>query len=117
MEEALLKGKQIDLQTKKKDLEKIASGEKVEDYRAISRYNIKLLTTIAEIKGKKAFYDCRKDITHVRFVNGRGDKLKFAVCEISGIFTEKFVKFVPEGMKPGTKALTIYIRRVVNHNL
>jgi hypothetical protein len=38
---------------------------------------------------------------------------KFAVCEINGIFADRFDNFIPEGMKPGTKAFTIEIRQVI----
>jgi hypothetical protein len=59
----------------------------------------------------------RSDISTVRFVNGFRNDCKFAVCEVKGIFVDHFVKFVPKGMKPGTTAFTIEIRRVLEHNL
>lgn len=105
--------KQVDLQIKMKYLEQIVNGAKVEDYRTLSRYNMGLLTHFTKPKT----WAIRHDITHVRFVSGFRAERKFAICEIEGIFAEQFVNFIPEGMKPGTKALTIKIRRVLEHNL
>lgn len=105
-------GKQIDLQVTLADLKDIVSGKKVEDYRSMSRYNINILTrSTAEWD-----FEPRTDIKRVRFVSGFKD-VKFAICEINGIFIDEFVEFVPKGMKPGSEALTIEIRRVVKHNL
>jgi len=105
--------KQIDLMTREKDLKEIVSGKKVEDYRKLSRYNINLLVD------KDAEYNLepRSDVTHVRFVSGYDERMKYVTCEIKGIFLDEFIKFVPEGMKPGNTAITIEIRRVVEHNL
>ena len=118
MEEHLVKeDKQVDLRIKKNLLEKIVSGEKVEDYRAVSRYNLGLLANFESKTGNKVQYMPREDITHIRFVSGYGDNIKFAICEISGIFSVRYVKVIPEGIKPGTIMLTIKIRQVVKHNL
>lgn len=106
-------GKQIDLLTTEPNLREIVSGKKTEDYRNLTRFNINLLID----RDSDTELDPRKDISHVRFVTGYGEKMKYALCEINGIFLDEFINFVPEGMKPGTTALTIEIRQIVEHNL
>jgi hypothetical protein len=106
--------KKIDLIITLENLKEIISGEKKEDYRQFSRYNQKALCEL--IKEDQLYYP-RKDLTHVRFLAGYRKDRKYALCEISGIYFDLFKKFIPRGMKPGSEAITIEIRQVVEHNL
>ena len=104
---------QIDLLVSTPRLRQIVSGKITEDYRTLSRYNGTLLTL--PLGGGK--WTIRTDIKKVRFVNGLRNNCKYALTEINGIFVDTFEKFIPRGMKPGTTAFTIEIRRVLEHNL
>lgn len=106
-------GKTVSLQIRRDLLEKIVSGEKDADYRSLSRYNINLLTRAISDK----YWEPRNDIAFVKYNTGFGDDRRYALCEISKIDVVEYRHKVPAGMKPGTVALTIRIRRVVEHNL
>lgn len=106
--------KQINLIITLENLKDIVSGKKVEEYRRPSRYNASLMF---EKNSEDGILDPRKDITHVQFFAGYRKDRKHAIVEVDKIEFNVFEKFIPEGMKPGSNAITIFIRRVVEHNL
>lgn len=108
------RSQRIDLQIERKYFDQILSGEKKKEYRAISDYNIRLL---CDCDIKDNLYYTRRDITHVRFVNGYKKDRAVMVVEVKGIFHEEFIDFIPDGMKRGDQALTIELGDIVESNV
>ena len=109
-----------------KYLDQIKAGTKVEEYRAISEHNAKLLCDHIDKKDLKPgehyvthfeeIWRVKKDITHVQFLNGyRTDRRKL-LCEIKAIELNQFNNMVPEGMEPGTTCFTLYLGQVSDNS-
>ena len=98
----------INLVIKKKYFDQILSGEKTKEYRAPSKFNARLLG-FKDTNGK---YSPRKDITHIRFINGYGPKSPMLVAECKEIGCYTFMNEIPEGMKKGQIAIEIILGRV-----
>jgi len=101
----------VNLIIKKKFYDQILSGEKTKEYRAPSRFNARLLG----FKDDNGKYSPRKDITHIRFINGyRADSpMLVAECKEVGCYT--FINEIPEGLKKGDIAIEIILGKVVEH--
>jgi hypothetical protein len=102
-------------------LKRIISGEKVEEYRSISKHYFQLFCnkrTEGEHKGK--FYVSNppelndyKKIEKIRLQNGYSLDRPFIIIGIKMIRIEKFVNYIPESMKPGTECFTLYLGNVI----
>lgn len=102
----------INLVIKKKFFDQILSGEKKKEYRAPSKFNARLLG----FKDDNGKYSPRKDITHIRFVNGYKDNSPWLVAECKEVGCYTFVNEIPEGLKKGDIALEIILGAVVEHS-
>lgn len=89
--------------------EKIKSGEKKEENRAISDYNLKLMCLFDK---KGVAYDF-KPFEIVRF--RKGYTSEFVDVEIKGIFLDTFIENIPEGMKKGDQCITIDLGNIVSN--
>lgn len=111
------------LQIEKKYIDQIAAGEKTEDYRTISAFNTKLLCdsiTEAELKPGEPYISVNKSIFRpktnlkkVTFVNGYKTDRKELTAEIKGIYIDKFIDKLPDGMKPGAVKFTLELGKIV----
>jgi hypothetical protein len=117
--------KTVTFQKKGKYLDLIITGAKVEDYRAISALNSKLLCDHidkTELKPGEQYvtHGCdiwriKKDLTHVLFINGYQPDRKKLLCELKAIELNQFANQVPEGIVAGSFAITLILGRI-NHN-
>ena len=78
--------KTVTLQIKKKELELIKSGVKIEDWRSPSVYNKNLLLKF-NAQGKR---EANPEITHIQFVNGYGPDVPKLLVKVSKIRPVKF---------------------------
>ena len=102
----------INLIIKKKYFDQILSGEKTKEYRAPSKYNDRLLG-FKDTNGK---YSPRKDITHIRFINGYRANSPMLVAECKEIGCYTFVNEIPDGLKKGDISIEIVLGKVVEHS-
>jgi hypothetical protein len=102
----------INLVIKKKYFDQILSGAKTKEYRAPSKFNARLLG----FKDENGKYSPRKDITHIRFVNGYRADSPWLVVECKEVGCYKFVNEIPEGMKKGNSAVEIILGAIVEHS-
>ena len=116
-------GKTVILQIENKYIDQIKAGKKTEDYRSISAFNTKLLCDNVKendlkkgeafVQAGKQFYRPKTSIERVRFVNGYKTDRKELTCEIKGIYIDKFLDKIPDGMKPGAVMFTIELGKIV----
>ncbi len=108
-----------------KYLDQIQAGVKVEEYRAISEHNTKLLCELIDkkdlspddhyVKHNQQIWRVKKDFTHVQFLNGyRPDRRKL-LCELKKVEINEFIKFIPAGMKPGTTCFTLFPGQIIEN--
>ena len=116
--------KTVNFQIEGKYIDQIKSGTKTEDYRSVSVFNTHLLCEKIEQKdltereqhvvvGKKETWRLKKDLTHVRFVNGYRSIRKELTCEIKGMNIDNFVKNMPDGVTPGCICFTIELGQII----
>lgn len=98
----------------KKEFDKIISGHKVEEYRQLSDYNIKLLCKKNKEDGK---YYPDENIKVIRLANGYNSNRDYVDIEISMIRIEQFNNFIPEDFKKGDKALTLYLGNITQKHI
>ena len=118
--------KQVDLIIKREYLQEILAGTKKEEYRSLSKFNTRLLCDNIDraslIKGdhyiehNKEVWRPKKNITHVRFLNGYRKDREYIICELKSINIDKFIKEIPDGMEPGTVCFTLELGQIVEHN-
>lgn len=116
--------KVVNFQIKGRYLTAIESGTKTVEYRSISKYNGKLLCDHIDKKdlqpGEQFLthdnetWRVKKDLTHVRFLNGYRPDRKKLLCELKTIELRRFIKNVPEGMEPGTIAFTLVLGKIIS---
>jgi hypothetical protein len=97
------------LRIKKENLIKIASGMKVEEYREAVRFYEKIFWD----SKKKEFYPFKK--IHL-YLGNVSDGL-FCDLEIKMIRLEVFMNDIPEEFKKGDEAFTIYLGKIIEHNI
>jgi len=102
---------QLTLTIKLVELTKIVSGLKVEEYRDSKEYYHKLFK---ELDSEFYVVDPPKTI-YLRA--GYSKTSKYAIIEVDKIRHEGFFDNIPEGFKSGDLAYTIYIKKVLEHNL
>lgn len=102
--------KQVTLTIKLDNLKKIVSGEKNEEYRAVKQYYIHLF-------GPANKEGIVNNCGFIKLVCKNKSVDYWAIIEVKEIAHEKFVNFIPENFKKNDTAYTIYIKKVVDHNL
>jgi hypothetical protein len=100
----------IDLILTSENFDLIASGQKKEEYRAISNYYIKKLCTI-----ENGEFNPREDIKEIRFRKGYTQQT--LIVEIKGIYIDTFENFIPENFKRGDTVFTIELGKIIVDNL
>lgn len=115
--------KTVNFQIEGRYIDQIKNGTKVEDYRAINPVNAHKLCEHIDKKDlkegeqfvthNKEIWRLKKDLTQVRFFNGYKSDRKELLIELKGIELNKFVKNIPEGMKPGTICFTLILGQIV----
>lgn len=100
----------VTLQIEGRPLDDIVAGRKPEEYRSLSRYNAHKLCKMNPEDNK--WYP-RTDVTHLQLINGYRPDARRIIVEVKGIYIDTFKNFVPDGMKPGSRALTIELGAVV----
>jgi hypothetical protein len=115
--------KTVNFQMEGRYIDQIKAGTKIEDYRSISPVNAKKLCQHIDKKDLgpedhyvthfKEIWRVRKDITHVRFFNGYKSDRKELLIELKDLQVNTYLKFLPEGMKPGTSCFTLFLGQIV----
>jgi|GEM_PF-1257102 hypothetical protein len=90
----------------------IMSGKKKEEYRSLSEHYFKMFWN----KNKQGIYDEKKKIDKIILAVGYRKDRKVAVVEVKGIFIDKFLNFIPEGMQKGDECFTIELGEVLETN-
>ncbi len=117
-------GKTVILQIEGKFIDQIKAGKKTEDYRSISAFNTKLLCDNVKetdlkkdidqfIQAGKQFYRPKTSFKQVRFLNGYKTDRKELTCELKGIYIDKFLEKIPDGVKPGAVMFTLELGKIV----
>lgn len=109
-----------------KYLDQIQAGTKVEEYRAISEHNTRLLCDKIDknelqpgehyVTHFEEIWRVKKDITHIQFLNGYRPDRKKLLCELKKIEINEFIKYVPEDMRPGTICFTLYLGQIIENS-
>lgn len=108
----------IELKIERKYLDKIVSGEKVEDYRSIKPFYFQkfcVKRTEGEHKGEYfvSTVEDYKPIKIIKFMAGYAKDSAFAIVEIEKIRINTFVNFIPPQFKKGHTCFTIFINKVL----
>jgi len=101
----------VNLVIKKKYFDQILSGEKKKEYRAPSKFNARLLG----FKDSNGKYSPRKDITHIRFINGYRADSPWLVAECKEVGCYTFKNEIPMGLQKGDIAIEIILGEVVEN--
>ena len=94
------------------ELKRIVSGEKVEEYRDSKEYYHKIFKELDE-----TFKVIKPEIKTLKLRAGYSKNPKYAIVQVKEIVHEQFNNFIPEAFEKGDKAYTIYIEKVLEHNL
>lgn len=103
---------ELTLTIKKKWLQKIVSGEKIEEYRDSKEYYHKIFKEF----DFKTFHVINPPKTIKLFVPYQKHTF-YCIIEVEKIVHEKFEIDIPEGLKMNDLVYTIYIKNVLEHNL
>lgn len=127
--------KQLVLMIKKPWLEKIVSGEKKEEYRESKAYYYQMFlkkfggfdegywvleppkTLLLRCGYLKTKNHVVKEDNGVLYESPLDQSKPYCIIEVEKIRHEEFIEFIPDGFQQHDRAYTIYIKRVLEHNL
>lgn len=101
------------LRIKQKHLISIVKGEKKEEYRAISSFNIARLCELSKDNTVTGF----KDIDAIKFYVGNEQNGLFAVVQVLGIFQDEFETVIDGAPAPGSICFTIELGEILETNV
>ncbi len=102
----------VDLIIKKEWFDKILSGEKKEEYRSISEFNVNRLCD----KTKEG-WSPRTDITHFRFFNGYKKDRPWLIVKSNGVFYDRFENEEKYKVPFGTELFTLELGEICETNI
>ena len=103
----------LELKIKRVFLEQIISGEKKEEYREPSDFNMSRLFRLDH--EQKMFYD--KGIDKIKFVAGYAKDADWATVKVKKIDLYTFVHNIPEGFNKGDESIIIDLDEVLDYKL
>lgn len=95
-----------------KELKLIVSGQKVEEYRASKEYYYKKFGELDPITCEP-----KKEIKTIKLHCPYKDNAPYCIIKVSKIRHEQFNNSIPENFDKGDIAFTIYIEKIIEHNL
>jgi len=105
----------ITLTIRKENLLKIVSGEKTREYRAAKDYYFKLFEDLYTEGPNKGLI--KNPCKRITFRCANQKMSLYAIVQVKEIAFEQFVYNIPEDFKKNDIAFTIYIEKVIEHNI
>ena len=104
----------LELKIKKVFLKQIISGEKKEEYRAPSNFN---MVRLFNVDHKNKRYTDKEDLNEIKFVAGYAKDADWAIVKIKGVYIHKFTSNIPEGFEKGDETIIIDLDEVLEYKL